>query len=168
MLANDSDPVGLGLTISITAKPKNGTAILNLNGTITYTPQTGSTGNDTITYKICDKGVPSKCKSAILVITIFPIRDALEIYNLVTPNGDGQNDYWHIGSIDKYPDNFITIFNRWGDKVREFKSYNNTGNHWDGTNDKGNLLPSGTYFYILTIPNFGSLTGWLMLQGKEQ
>ena len=74
----------------------------------------------------------------------------------------------YIGGIDEYPDNFITIFNRWGDKVRDFKAYNNANNHWDGTNDKGNLLPSGTYYYILTIPNFGSRTGWLMLQGKEQ
>jgi len=165
---NDSDPVNLGLRVSITSKPKNGTAILNGNGTITYTPQTGSTGNDTITYTICDKGVPSKCSTAILVITIFPIRDAFDIYNLVTPNGDGQNDYWHIGGIDEYPDNYITIFNRWGDKVREFKAYNNTSNHWDGTNENEKSLPSGTYFYIITIPNFGSRTGWLMLQGTEQ
>jgi gliding motility-associated-like protein len=169
--ANDSDPVGLGLTVSISARPKKGTAILNDNGTITYTPNTSSTGNDTLTYTICDKGVPSKCSSARLIITIFPVRpefDAFEVFNLVTPNGDGQNDYWHIGGIEAFPDNSITLFNRWGDKVAEYKGYNNTSNHWDGTNEKGNMLPSGTYFYIINIPNFGSRTGWLMLQGNEQ
>jgi len=70
-----------------------------------------------------------------------------------SPNGDGVNDYFVILNIDKYPNNHILIFNRWGNKVYEGKPYMN---EWDGRNYfgvkvGGDLLPSGTYFYILNL-----------------
>ena len=34
--------------------------------------------------------------------------------NIITPNGDGKNDFLEITDIDLYPDNTITITNRWG------------------------------------------------------
>jgi gliding motility-associated-like protein len=38
--------------------PSNGTIVINPNGTYTYTPNTGFTGNDTIVVQICDDGTP--------------------------------------------------------------------------------------------------------------
>lgn len=38
------------------------------------------------------------------------------IYNLVHPTGDGKNDYFIIDNINKYPNNSVQIFNRWGGK----------------------------------------------------
>ena len=68
-----------------------------------------------------------------------------------SPNGNGQNDFFVITGLEKYPNHKFTIFNRWGDKVYEAAPYNND---WDGTNKfgvtlGGDLLPVGTYFYIL-------------------
>jgi gliding motility-associated-like protein len=169
-MANDSDPVGLGLTITITTDPKNGTAVLNEDGTITYTLINSTNGNDTLTYTICDKGSPSKCATAKVIISIFPTLPAIEIYNLVTPNGDGQNDFWHIDGIEGFPENEIIIFNRWGDKVKEFMGYNNISNRWDGSNEKNEFLPDGVYFYIIKLndesitPN--TYTGWVYVRGK--
>jgi len=94
--------------------------------------------------------------------------DDLVIYNLVTPNGDNSNDSWFIRGIEDYPDNTIVIFNRWGDKVRDFSRYDNTNVFWDGTNNKGELLPSSTYYYILTIKDVGSRTGWIYIRGNEE
>ncbi|MEK6495506.1 gliding motility-associated C-terminal domain-containing protein [Myroides odoratimimus] len=82
------------------------------------------------------------------------------IYNLVTPNGDGKNDYFVIENINKYPNNKVEIYNRWGVKVYETINYDSNGdgsiNVFTGysegrtTVEKNKKLPSGTYFYVLT------------------
>lgn len=83
------------------------------------------------------------------------IDDELIIYNAVSPNGDGLNDTFHIKGIDKYPDNTVEIYNRWGVKVYDAKGYNETdvmfGGYSDGraTINRGEKLPTGTYFYLL-------------------
>jgi gliding motility-associated-like protein len=70
-----------------------------------------------------------------------------------SPNGDGINDFFVIRGIDRYPNNKILFFNRWGNKVYEANNYQNT---WDGTVTKGlhigaDQLPAGTYFYVLDL-----------------
>ena len=65
-------------------------------------------------------------------------------YNAFSPDGDNKNDTWVIHNIELFPDNQLTIYNRWGDEVYKAKSY---------TNDKawnGGDLQSGTYYYVLT------------------
>ena len=71
------------------------------------------------------------------------------IYNGFTPNGDGVNDFFVIENIDKYPNNKVHIFNRWGNKIYNTVNYNNSNNHWDGKTNSGQAVTSGTYFYIL-------------------
>ena len=65
-------------------------------------------------------------------------------YNAFSPDGDNKNDVWMINNIDLYPDNKLSIYNRWGDEVYSAKGYSNA-TAWDG----GNLQP-GTYYYVLT------------------
>ncbi|MBB1149502.1 gliding motility-associated C-terminal domain-containing protein [Myroides sp. NP-2] len=82
------------------------------------------------------------------------------IYNLVTPDGDGKNDYFIIDNIKKYPNNTVEIYNRWGVKVYETKGYDTNGDgssnvfrgYSEGrvTVDKSKKLPSGTYYYVVT------------------
>lgn len=78
------------------------------------------------------------------------------IYNLVTPNGDGQNDYFLIENINRFPNNKVEIFNRWGTRVYETSNYDSRGNVFKGesqgrvTVSKGELLPTGTYYYVIT------------------
>jgi len=99
----------------------------------------------------------------MVIVTIFPIRASIEIYNLVTPDHDDKNDYWHIGGIENFPDNEILLFNRWGTKIKEFVGYNNTDNRWDGTNDKNESLPDGVYFYIIKANE--TYKGWIYIRG---
>ncbi|NEO49752.1 MAG: tandem-95 repeat protein, partial [Moorea sp. SIO4A3] len=54
VLANDTDPEGDALTVTIDQQGGNGTAEVNQDGTITYTPVDGFTGTDTFTYQIDD------------------------------------------------------------------------------------------------------------------
>ena len=70
------------------------------------------------------------------------------VYNGFTPNGDGLNDFWIIDNIEKFPNNKVYIFNRWGNKIFQTTEYNNTNNVWDGKLN-GQLVPSGTYFYVI-------------------
>ena len=68
----------------------------------------------------------------------------------ITPNGDGKNDQLVIRGIERYPDNEVTIFNRWGNLVYQKENYNN---EWTGGNNSNDPLPEGTYFIILVIRN---------------
>jgi gliding motility-associated-like protein len=65
-------------------------------------------------------------------------------FNAFSPDGDNKNDVWMINNIELYPDNKLTIYNRWGDEVFSTKGYTNE-KAWDGGN-----LQSGTYYYVLT------------------
>ena len=72
----------------------------------------------------------------------------MNVYNGFTPNGDGINDTWVIDNIDKYPNNKVFIFNRWGNKLFQTSNYDNKNNYWDGKAN-GKTVTSGTYFYII-------------------
>jgi gliding motility-associated-like protein len=70
----------------------------------------------------------------------------------ITPDGDGFNDFLEIPGITLYPNNTITIFNRWGNVVYKADGYNNVDIYWDGKNHgngKSGYVPEGTYFYVL-------------------
>ncbi|MEL7182077.1 MAG: Ig-like domain-containing protein, partial [Pseudomonadota bacterium] len=54
VLANDSDPEGDALSVTAITQPTNGTAVLNGNGTLTYTPNGGFSGLDSLTYTLTD------------------------------------------------------------------------------------------------------------------
>ncbi len=72
VLTNDSDMGGsLDLTsLTISNPSANGTAIVNANGTITFTPNTGFSGNTTFQYQICDNGIPALCSVATVTVTV--------------------------------------------------------------------------------------------------
>ncbi len=78
------------------------------------------------------------------------------IYNGLSPDlDDGKNDYFIIDNINLYPNNRVTIFNRWGVKLFETKNYDSKGNVFRGysnaraTIDGSEKLPSGNYFYVV-------------------
>ena len=74
ILGNDNDPNdGIDTSsVSVTDPPSNGTIIENPDGTITYTPDGGFSGQDTLIYEICDYGNPEPvmCDTAIVVVTV--------------------------------------------------------------------------------------------------
>jgi len=82
----------------------------------------------------------------------------LEMPTVITPNGDGNNDFFVVHGIESYPVNTIIIFNRWGDEVYSMNNYNNK---WQGESNSGSNLPAGNYFVILKINNGAKvLTGY--------
>jgi len=169
ILANDLDPENSALTVTFCSYPSNGLVVLNSNNTITYTPYEGFSGDDSLCYTICDKGVPVLCDQAMVYIHVLPEPDVnnLIIYNGLSPNKDGNNDTWKIKGIEDFPDNEVTIFNRWGDKIVHLNRYDNTTVFWDGSNANGNMVPDGTYYYILDIKGMRTFTGWIYVRSEN-
>ncbi|MCA1806818.1 MAG: gliding motility-associated C-terminal domain-containing protein, partial [Actinobacteria bacterium] len=72
----------------------------------------------------------------------------LEMPEGISPNGDGDNDYFVVRGIDAYEDNEIKIFNRWGNVVYQMNNYDNS---WNGESNTGDQLPDATYFVVLLV-----------------
>ena len=86
------------------------------------------------------------CDSILtLELSIITCAGDFEISNLLTPNGDGQNDTWQIEDANLIMGCSVKIYNRWGQPVYETTDYHN---EWDGTKD-GDALPDGVYFYSI-------------------
>jgi gliding motility-associated-like protein len=91
----------------------------------------------------------------------------IEVFNGVSENSDGINDFMKIINIEFYPKNKVSIFNRWGDRVFEMTGYNNAERNFRGeSNISGtSKLPAGTYFYTIHLGNgSGKKTGYLMIK----
>lgn len=75
----------------------------------------------------------------------------LEFFNAFTPNGDGENDVWEIGNVvwDRYQQNAVQIYNRWGNLVWEAHDYDNNATVFRGEHQNGSALPDGTYYYLV-------------------
>jgi hypothetical protein len=74
VLSNDVDPEGAALTVTILTQPTNGTATVNGSNQVVYTPNTGFTGTDVLTYRVCEPsptcGSPY-CDDAVLNLIVL-------------------------------------------------------------------------------------------------
>jgi gliding motility-associated-like protein len=229
---NDQIPGNVGYTVSVVDSTSNGTIVLN-GSLVSYTPDFGFCGVDSMLYSICnDMGM---CDTAMLIIDVTPadadldgISDfyetlegdadadgtpnyldedsdndgltdseeagtsslcdanfkdcdqdgtpdyldfftcgvALEIPEGFSPNGDNTNDTWVIPGVEEFPENTMTVFNRWGAQVYSKAPYDNS---WDGTCSENaigsNLLPEGTYFFVFkTGPNGETKNGYVYIK----
>ncbi|WP_425391329.1 gliding motility-associated C-terminal domain-containing protein [Ekhidna sp.] len=84
----------------------------------------------------------------------FTLETSLTIYNGVSANADGKNDFFLIDCIDYFPGNNVKIYNRAGQKVFDLDGYNNTSERFEGFSNVGGgglKLPPGTYYYIVDL-----------------
>ncbi|NNM16752.1 MAG: tandem-95 repeat protein, partial [Bacteroidia bacterium] len=73
VLANDYDPNGDSLIVTVVGGPSNGTATLAADGSLVYIPNTNYNGLDTLYYSVCDS--LGNCDTAFTVINIIPVND---------------------------------------------------------------------------------------------
>ena len=90
------------------------------------------------------------------------------VYNAVSPNDDGLNDFFYISGLRDIFLNFnLEIYNRWG---RLIWTGNQNKPDWTGKaeNAVGNDdAPGGTYYYILYLndPDYPNpINGYLLLK----
>jgi gliding motility-associated-like protein len=165
----NNDDLGTCLPISLAlldepggnTGPSFGLAVLNANQTISYMPNANVCDvTDSFQYVLCN---PVVCDTglAVVYVSCALAADTIIVYNGFSPNGDGFNEVFKIENIQRFPNNVLKIYNRWGNLVFEAAGYNNT---WDGTH-RGTDLPDGTYFYLLSIyPDEQVYSGYLQLQ----
>lgn len=158
VLNNDSNPNGNGLEVTeIVTAPAHGTVTINADGTLTYAPALDYSGTDSFVYQVCDDVLGNLCATATVTIVVNEVVEpncTIVVHGAISPNGDNKNDALVIDGLDcaENQPNELYIYNRWGSVVFEAQNYG-TGDLWDGTWQKnGELLPDGTYFYILKIP----------------
>ncbi|WP_318309938.1 T9SS type B sorting domain-containing protein [Flagellimonas crocea] len=150
VLDNDTlngEPIDLADVI-LTSTPTNELRV-NEDGSVTVTPGTES-GTYTIEYTICEAVNTDNCDTA----TVRVVVEAIEVNQMLTPNGDLKNDFLFIRGVEYIKSSTLKIFNRWGTLVFEGKDYDNVSNVFDGrVRGKSALsvndyLPAGVYFYI--------------------
>ncbi len=100
-----------------------------------FTQQYISPGDHTLTLSI-DNGCYDEVK-------LKSIDCKITVPNVITPNGDGKNDRFHVEGLENFDNSILYIYNRWGAKVYNSDSYDN---QWDGEN-----LTDGVYYYHLII-----------------
>ena len=143
---------------------------IQLNPTFTETQYMWQDGSTTLPYTITQAGgywlerYNQGCKIRDVILVTSDCSVKMSIPNVITPNGDGVNDIWSIEHMNNSLNATVVIYNRWGNIV--WKASGNTF-QWDGTNYRnGNLLPDGTYFYIIDLKNDlqnKSLTGYVQI-----
>ncbi|HEX3386340.1 MAG TPA: cadherin-like beta sandwich domain-containing protein, partial [Mucilaginibacter sp.] len=124
---------GLVSVITVTPTAEDSTATITVNGiTVISGAASGSIpltiGTNTITVEVtAQDGTTMKTYT----VTIYKGEPPADIVanNVLTPNGDGKNDYWVIKDIELYPQNNVTVFDKGGRVIYAKHGYNN---EWDG------------------------------------
>ncbi len=79
----------------------------------------------------------------------------------LSPNNDDINDTWDLTGLNVEK---AEIFNRYGMEVYSKIKYSN---EWTGQANNGNVLPSGTYYYVISLSNGEVKTGWVYLNREN-
>lgn len=153
---------------------KNETAVITASGALNYfwsngvvapsivVTQTGTASQSYTVIGIDANGCKARSNFETIVNTNCP--EEIKITNGLTPNNDGNNDFLYIENIEKYPNNKVSVFNRWGGLIFSEKGYDNREKIWPKAN--ANIL-TGTYYYIVE-PGNGEpiIKGWLEIIGN--
>lgn len=91
------------------------------------------------------------CKDTVSIVVIKEECPPVEPLPAISPNDDGINDFWIIRNIEKFPDNKVYIYDRWGQRVFFKKGYKNRPEEgWQGTY-LGLPLPEAAYYYVIEL-----------------
>ncbi|MES2140690.1 MAG: gliding motility-associated C-terminal domain-containing protein, partial [Bacteroidota bacterium] len=98
----------------------------------------------TTTYTVTVTSAQGCISSDIVIVTVVA---NITFGNGISPNADGANDEWIIDNIELFPKSVVEVYNRWGELLFQSKGYTEK---WKGE-FKGQLLPVGTYYYIINL-----------------
>ncbi|MCK5824258.1 MAG: T9SS type B sorting domain-containing protein [Ichthyobacteriaceae bacterium] len=84
----------------------------------------------------------------------FLIKDKMTTIDILSPNGDGVNDTWHVKELELYPKSMVRIYDRYGRLVHKVPGIDL---NWDGRFE-GNLLPASDYWYHIDLYADGKIT----------
>jgi gliding motility-associated-like protein len=121
-------------------------------------------GNNTVIWTVSNGACvsePDSVKIEVIDITIP---------NGFSPNGDGINECFRIVGGENAVTGEITVLDRYNNVVFESKAFKGVGaldqcsGWWDGRTSSGKELPTGTYFYKLTLNGDKVYKGYVVLK----
>lgn len=123
----------------------------SLGSSVSFLPS----NQETLTYYATQS--LNGCESAASSVTVYINECPLIVPSAFTPNGDGENDNWQIIGLDtQFPDNSVTVFNRWGETIYESIPGSYSSKPWDGKY-KNALMPVGSYYYVIQRSKNGAI-----------
>ncbi|MDQ8005339.1 MAG: gliding motility-associated C-terminal domain-containing protein [Pedobacter sp.] len=139
--------VDKGIAVRLTATggttyqwESNGSIVGATNiATITVRPQVNTT------YRVVVSNEGGCASTTEFTLNVTDNYNLVTAANLVSPNGDGVNDFWVIKNIDLYPESVVRVFDKAGRVIFNKKGYQND---WDGR-VAGSSLKEDTYYYII-------------------
>jgi gliding motility-associated-like protein len=128
----------------ITLVPFAGNTTVSISPTIDYT----------VTYRIT---VTDFCGNTVFDEVEVPLRKDCDVIvpNIITPNGDGENQFLVFENLELFPQPKLEVFNRWGTRVFESDNYQN---NWAPTE-----LNPGVYFFTLELGTIDPKKGFFQL-----
>ena len=147
-------------------------SVLNISVTGNYEQILWSSSENTSEISITLAGVYSavitsseSCIDSFSFVVNFrqisePEKDNIIVSNnILTPNGDGINDFLIIDKLEDYEFPCeIKIFNELGKLIYSSPDYRN---NWQAKNTSGKLFGSGTFYYIIKSKNRNGGTGFI-------
>jgi gliding motility-associated-like protein len=128
-----------------------------LSSTNISNPIANPTRTTTYTVRVTNaQGISTDVFVTVVVLEDYNITPN----NVVSPDGDGVNDFWTIENLSAYPTNGVKIFDKAGRIIFDAKNYQNT---WNGQLN-GETLHEGTYYYVINLgPGTRPKTGYITL-----
>ena len=131
--------------------------VLNVTNVIASTP--GGQVVFPVAYTLTVTSVNAGCETSsnIVVESIY-----CNMQKGISPDGNGSNDFFDLRSMSVKK---LEVFNRYGIKVYSQSNYTD---QWNGQSNKGEELPSATYYYVIEFNSGESTTGWIYLIREKQ
>lgn len=120
-----------------------------LNNTYYFT-QSVSPSSENYTITVIDQCLYKDT----ITVSISTVDCDILVPNVVTPNGDGVNEYFIVRGMLNFPGSSLMVFNRWGNKIYSSDDYKND---W-----KPNVT-DGTYFYIINVTDGRKFNGYFQV-----
>jgi gliding motility-associated-like protein len=130
--------------------PAGGIIPFDTTGYAYYFTQSNTPSSGSYTIVVTDQCLYSDT----LAIDINSIDCDIIMPNVVTPNGDGINDFFRINGLENFPGSSLNSYNRWGNKIYSSDDYKN---------DWSPKVSDGTYFYILNVPDGRKFNGFFQV-----
>ncbi|TDE51457.1 gliding motility-associated C-terminal domain-containing protein [Flavobacterium sp. GT3P67] len=149
--------------VSYQWKNKDGNSVGTNSNVLNVTDVIASTTSGQVvfpvTYTLTVTSTNTGCETSsdVVVESIY-----CNIQKGISPDGNGSNDFFDLRLMDVKK---LEIFNRYGIKVYSQTNYTD---QWKGQSDKGEDLPSATYYYVIESNNGEPKTGWIYLIREKQ
>jgi gliding motility-associated-like protein len=117
----------------------------SVNSTVYFPVDIVQMGNYSATISV-NGCVSSPSSIPVSIVNIYDYAE-FDLPNVITPNGDGNNDELDIEGMFKSCQEYqLKVFNRWGNLVYSGKRFDTP---FSGKDMNGGLLQDGVYFYLI-------------------